>query len=292
MMTRLKGVLVYALLAVVCAVWAWPVTAGSPVEGTILFQSDRTGAWRMYRLLPDGTDTELLPGANWTTTQRPRVTRDGKFVVFEGNQDKSTTDVYMMAIDGSGLRRVTDTALNVFFPVLSPDGTKIAFEMDTQLWVVNVDGTGMTQLTTEKGRQASWSPDGTQLVFSSNRTGTDQLFIINADGTGERQLTTYSGHSRFPDWSPDGKKIVFDSNMGGNYDIYVLDLETKAIKRLTSNSGNDMSPRWSPDGTKILFTSVRDGAKESLYVMDADGSNQTLVRTLPGYKNEYGSWGL
>jgi hypothetical protein len=131
---------VYALLAVVCAVWAWPVTAGSPVEGTILFQSDRTGAWRMYRLLPDGTDTELLPGANWTTTQRPRVTRDGKFVVFEGNQDKSTTDVYMMAIDGSGLRRVTDTALNVFFPVLSPDGTKIAFEMDTQLWVVSVAG--------------------------------------------------------------------------------------------------------------------------------------------------------
>src|SRR6185295_7164194 len=83
-----------------------------------------------------------------------------------------------------------------------PDGKRILFTSDRggtgeqNIYVMNADGTGVTQLTPTDGFNdvgSSWSPDATQIVFESNRAGDEQIFLMNADGSGITQLTSGAG---------------------------------------------------------------------------------------------------
>ena len=146
---------------------------------------------------------------------------------------------------------------------------------DFDLYVINVDGSGLTRLTTLPGNQAvaDWSTDGRRIVFDGRHEGNEEIYVINADGTGLRNLTNNAafldGHAR---WSPDGKRIVFASNREqleeygpanrrnwpeGGLDIYVMDVDGSNVTRLTDHPKNDMTPYWSPDGKWISFTSAR-----------------------------------
>ena len=94
---------------------------------------------------------------------------------------------------------------------------QIAFARGTQgnqhIFVVNPNGSGLTQLTTGKQNdgEPAWSPDGKKIVFYSDRGGGFQLYVMNADGTGLKRLTNDSGSDGFPDWSRDGTKVAFAS---------------------------------------------------------------------------------
>src|SRR5215211_2922913 len=80
----------------------------------------------------------------------------------------------------------------------------------------------------------SWSPDGRQLVFQSQRQGNTTLYIINADGTGERRLTrTAYGDDTHPAWSPDGQTILFDSSRDGTWHLYTIRPDGTGEQRLT-----------------------------------------------------------
>ncbi len=90
---------------------------------------------------------------------------------------------------------------------------------------MNADGSNPVRLTNEPGDDfaPSWSPDGTQIVFVSDRdqtAGIYDLYIMNADGSGVSRLTNDTAIDYSPDWSPDGKKIVFRSHHDGPADIY------------------------------------------------------------------------
>ena len=88
------------------------------------------------------------------------------------------------------------------------------------------------------------SPDGTKIVFSSNRDGEGDLYVINIDGTGERRLTTGGRDDGSASWSPDGTEIVFDSNRDGDYELYKMNVETQAVTQLTFNEVDDRWPVW------------------------------------------------
>jgi hypothetical protein len=158
------------------------------------------------------------------------------------------------------------------------DGGKIVFASErdgggsnypTNIYVMNVDGSNQTRLTTEGAANPAWSPDRTQIAFTSFHDGfrKSNIYVMNADGSNEIRLTSKGGEN--PAWSPDGTKIAFSG-------IMVMNADGSGQTRLTAGSSLDQDPAWSPDGTKIAFTSDRDGYR-NIYVMNADGNNQTRL---------------
>ena len=183
--------------------------------------------------------------------------------------------------------------------VYSQTPRKIAFVYGggagaSHIAVINENGTGQVILTDGgDDRDPSWSPDGSQIVFSGTRFGGVNIIRMNADGTGQVPLTDtlHPVSNSQPAWSPDGTKIAFVSTRAGSRraEIWVMNADGTNPMRLTENVqlgsdssgpfyGSDLSPAWSPDGTKIAFMSQRNGfAVPEIYVMNANGSNQTRL---------------
>jgi len=101
------------------------------------------------------------------------------------------------------------------------------------------------------------SPDGTRIVFQSNRTGNFEISTTKPDGSDVKQLTFHPAVDGTPKWSPNGEKIVFASERDGNSEIYVMNADGSGVTRLTNHPGDDSHPSWSPDGTRIIFNSAR-----------------------------------
>jgi Tol biopolymer transport system component len=126
----------------------------------------------------------------------------------------------------------------------------------------------------------SWSPDGSRIVFFSDRDGNYEIYSMNPDGSDQTRMTDNPATDRQPSFSPNGKEILFVSERDGNVEIYVMNADGSNQKRLTDNPSGDHCPFFSPDGKKILFDSSRDGNVE-IYMMNADGSDQTRLTANP-----------
>jgi len=157
---------------------------------------------------------------------------------------------------------------------------------DADLFIANADGTGERKLLSASrfDYNASFSPDGKWIVFTSERGGSCDIYRVRVDGSGLERLTDDPAYDDQASLSPDGKQLVFVSSRGsGSNDIWVLDLTTRKSRNLTDAPGGDYRPSWSPDGKWIAFSSDRDtkiqyatGRWEqlhpvSLYVIQADG---------------------
>lgn len=101
-----------------------------------------------------------------------------------------------------------------------------------------------------------------------------EIYAIADDGSNRRRLTTAHGTDWMPVLSPDGRTIAFGSDRAGMQDIYVMSADgTGKEQRLTGNEFNSYHPSWSPDGRRIVFGAYDT---QELYIVDADGHNQTL----------------
>ncbi len=149
-----------------------------------------------------------------------------------------------------------------------------------EIYTMNADGTGQTRITNHSAidTEASFSPDGRQIVFASSRTGLGDIYRMNVDGTGLVRLTTSSAIDATPAWSPDGTKIAFTSRRDGNFEIYVMNADGTNQTRLTNNKAIDNEAEWSPDGSRLSFTSTRTGLGD-IYLMNANGSGVTRLTT-------------
>jgi TolB protein len=187
---------------------------------------------------------------------------------------------------------------------------QIAFDNFDDVWTIDADGTDLTRLTNspEPDFDPSWSPDGTQIAFRSERSGEPEIWIMNADGTGRRRLAeglspawspdgsliAFAGRAglsvigsdgtgrrvlphteggEYPSWSPDGSRIAFNSNLTGDHVMYIAQADGSKVVDLSS-VGEGWQVDWSPDGRSILFTSHRDHPDNytDVYVMRPDGS--------------------
>jgi len=186
-------------------------------------------------------------------------------------------DIFIINVDGTNETRLTHFGDGptpdhfADYPDWSPDGTKITFMGVTakiptdQVYVINVDGTGLVRLTQPAaGRSFSfepdWSPDGNEIAYDAFRTdGPDafhtQLWIMTANGNNMRQVTsTPLGLSSYLSWAPDGRRIaVFAYYRVGksnfvNPQLVKVDAATGGISRITprSSPANQSDPDWSP----------------------------------------------
>ena len=176
-------------------------------------------------------------------------------------------------------------------PTATPMGGgagQIAFASDrsgtTQIWVMNVDGTDLRQVTDmpEGACQPAWSPDGARLVFISPCIRNQEsypgagMFVVNLDGSELTPLPTVPGGDYDPSWSPDGKYIAFTSlRNSGRPRIYRLNLEDGTVERLSQQYDRDQQPAWSPDGLKIAFATINKGVQQ-IWTMNPDGSGREV----------------
>ena len=171
------------------------------------------------------------------------------------------------------------------------------------------------QLTNGRAKDTNpaWSPDGSVIAFSSDRSGKAQLYVMPVDGGEARQLTQLErgiGSGGF-DWSPDGKSIAYCAAPNADppdlskaayrvnrkvyrfdaigylddqvQEIFLLDLDSGEARQLTEDRSNNINPRWSPDGTTILYDAnmgidAERAITPDLMTVDLDGNTKTLIR--------------
>jgi Tol biopolymer transport system component len=233
----------------------------------------------LYLMNADGTgQTRLTSSARsyaWSSDWSP----DGTRIVFtRGEPDTPESALFIMNVDGNGLRQLTDLPGEVWVPAWAPDGARIAFVSKTargqQIYAINADGTDVRQLTHMQAPTygPAWSPDGTRLVYTSNASGSDQLYTMDADGGNQRQITAQGIFNFGAAWSPDGNWIALNSYRGRNWDLYAIHPDGSGERRLTDSPAREVGPAWSPDGRQLAFVSEYAGAFD-LYAMGADGGN-------------------
>jgi len=129
-----------------------------------------------------------------------------------------------------------------------------------------------------------------QIVFYSNRNGSDDLYLMTLNGAAEHRLTGSAANEREPSCSPDGRSVVYASDASGSFQIYRLALDQTDPVQLTNSSGMNFAPAFSPDGSQIAFVSTRNDGIPTIWLMNADGSNQRQVTTEFG-RDTSPSWG-
>ena len=135
---------------------------------------------------------------------------------------------------------------------------------DSEIYVMNPDGTGITNLTRSPGTGdtlCTISPDGTRIAFMRGEMwdwDKQEIWIMDADGSNQVQLTNNNKADGHPDFSPDGTQIVFSSwRDDDNEEIYIMNADGSNQRRITNHPAPDNDPDWSPDGRFIAFKSTR-----------------------------------
>jgi len=214
----------------------------SPDGQTIYFVSRRTGAFEIYSMNLDGKNRERMTNGIGTV-YAPELSPNGERIVFTNNGN----GIWIMRADGKNPHAITHR--DDIDPTWSPDGSMIAFASSRsgkrQLYVMNADGSNITQLTdlNDMGGRSTWSPDGTKLAFYRGPAGDHNIFVINVDGIGLTRLTS-GGDNLGPSWSPDGEWSAFTSFRDGNNEIYVMHPDGTSVTRLTDSPISDWQPRW------------------------------------------------
>jgi Tol biopolymer transport system component len=291
------------------ALSAWSgAAAGTPsskiafLRGAPAFRSAAPYQLELDVIDVDGSGLRRLARGPWSRDDQgahavPDWSPDGRKFVFAKRVERAgaqcrpagrcNDEIYVINVDGTGLRRLTRNAVPEGHPVWSPDGQRIAFVRwragpAWNIYVMNADGSGQRRLTQTPRRpgEPAWSPEGEKIAFSApaGRLGAADVFVINADGSGLQNVTTTETTSFDLAWSPDGRQIAYVEihlpELGSP--LYVVNADGTGKHRLTPPLAVDLGiPSWSPDGRTLAFTGVG-----GIYAVHADGSG---LRKLTGH---------
>lgn len=228
----------------------------SPDMKQIVFQAeDREGGNPFYQIfvmdLASGGYRRVSPGIGRTTCSFFRP--DGKKIIFAS----SHTDPEALKHQADEYRRRADERRAGRHRNYQWD-----FDPYMAIYEANPDGSGLKRLTAAHGYNAegSYSADGRQIVFCSNRDGNLQLYVMNADGGNVRKLTNTPGcYNGGPFFSPDGRRVIFrsDRKKKDYLQLYVINADGSGERALTDDQNSvNWGPYWFKDGKHIVYASA------------------------------------
>ncbi len=183
---------------------------GSRILFSTLFAGGKFGAHHLATIRPDGTDRRQLTSVLYDDFQA-EFTNDAKHIVFASTRHNFISALWTMNASGSNLVQVTQPALEAGGSDLSPDGQHMIFydhqntDLPTDLWIGNVDGTNLKQLTSVDTLNAGnpvFSPDGRKIVFNGGPLSGNpgDISVMNADGSGVHVILSCPNGCPLPDW--------------------------------------------------------------------------------------------
>jgi TolB protein len=249
---------------------------------------------------PDGTGYRRLTLENNWAHNFASLSPDGRSVVYVAREPGGVFQVFEMDLDSGETVQLTNFENNASAPEISPDGRSIVFnriwEGADTIWVMDRDGSNLRLVfgpPRGSGWDPVWSPDGSWILFASDRGGDIQLYTIDVEGVDLSQVTQFENLRGRSDWSPDGTAIATYSGEPWLREIIIMNPDG-SDPRLITNGGNNLAPSFSPDGSWIAFTSYRDKYREELgceiYIMPRDGS-RVLRLTADDICNWQPRWG-
>lgn len=247
---------------------------------------------------------------------------DGKMICFQAYpKGAAAYQIYVMNVDGTGLKMISTGEGATTCAYFSPDGKKVIFASNhldprpvetpkevkeraekagqrnyqwsfypgMDVWEYTLATGALKRLTTADGYDAecSYSPDGKKIVFSSMRDGDQDIYVCDADGGNAKRVVQAKGYDGGPFFSPDGKRLVYRSDRkgDGNMQIFVSSADGTGEKAITGDDVLNWCPFWHPSGKWIIFTRAdhRGRPNYDLYVMRDDGSDPTRITTDPTF---------
>ena len=186
-------------------------------------------------------------------------------LVFSRRSNVTDWDVWRMYSNGNGQRPITRTPdVDEIDPSLSPDGTMIAYAAADDIFVMNVDGSGVRNLTggmtfDAEEQHPTWLPDGTQIAFAGRRNRNYDLYTVPVGGSAQAApLITGGGDQLQPNISPEGTRVAYLND--GRIAITTLaDGSTETLPTCPADDDDlciEGWPRWSHDGMKVAWTRV------------------------------------
>jgi serine/threonine protein kinase/Tol biopolymer transport system component len=267
-------------------IWTVPAAGGEPLQVTrgpvdwnpvwspdgkhLYFVSSRSGTMNVWRV-PIREESGEVRGEPESVTNSPvsvrllSISRDGRRIAYSADEGKSNLE--RIALDPSrgsvagAPRPVTQGSRAVRSASTSPDGQWIAFDTSApqeDLFVVRPDGTGQLQLTDDAARDRvpRWSPDGSRILFYSDRGGSYAAWTIRPDGSDRKPLPHGSTAELYgPLWSPDGKRLAGSLETRGGVLVDLLPGGPRVVPLPPAGRDESFAPTsWSPDGTTLAGT--------------------------------------
>jgi TolB protein len=212
-----------------------------------------------------------------------------------------TKEIWVMDYDGANQHPLTNLHSIALTPRWSPDASRIAFTCfaqylkvtGPQICMYSIDAGKVLSFPRFKGTNSApaWSPDGSQLVFSSSMAGNPELWVTDANGIHPKRLTFSNATCTSPAWNPKtGQTIVYVGDRGGVPKLYSMSADgTDSTELDVPDKGYLIDPAWAPNGQLLAFSWRRPSGNYDIYVMDA-ATRQIVEITRDSGRNERPSW--